>query len=99
MNRKLHQHRLNYVITQKPKIADKRQKILLTSEVNNNLSAVEKIANVKQVFDALGIPAITRQEINNYSNMAFNFLDKVNVQDFRKSELRSLAEELIQRIK
>ncbi len=75
------------------------QSRILNQKAGNKISGSEKIEKVKKVFNDLDIPAITRSEINRYSDLAFDFLDLVNVEDSQKSELRLLANELTTRIK
>jgi geranylgeranyl diphosphate synthase type II len=79
--------------------ANSEQAKVLNQKIGNNLSCKEKIEKVKNIFNDLDIPSITRQEINRYSNLAFNFLDLVKVEEQRKCELRLLAKELTERIK
>ncbi len=71
---------------------------VLMQEVDAGFSGKEKIEKVKNIFDELNIPSITRNEIIKYSERAFGYFDKVNVLDSRKYELRKVAKELTDRI-
>ncbi len=57
----------------------------------------EKIQAVKNIYDALKIPAAAEKKINQYFSKGFASLDKLNVPPLLKETLRSFTENLIAR--
>ncbi len=80
-------------------LADSKQSGLLKQLVNFKGNDFEKVEKVKKIYHDLDIPAITRNEIYRYSNLAYSFLKLVNVEEYRKSELNNLVTEMIDRVK
>lgn len=57
----------------------------------------EKVPAVTRIYNELGIPEMAKQRINEYTQQALEHLDAVNISDERKSELRSLALQMLNR--
>ncbi len=57
----------------------------------------EKIAAVTHIYNALGIKEICEEKIKEYTQMALAGLDKVQVEESRKTELRALVHSLMTR--
>lgn len=59
----------------------------------------EKIKAVTDIFNQLGIKDICIQEIEKHQKLAFEYLNKISIPDFRKEPLAKLANELMDRKK
>jgi geranylgeranyl diphosphate synthase type II len=59
----------------------------------------EKIREVTRIFDKLNLRELTSEKIDYYFSRGLEFLDKLPVPDSRKSELRNLVSELLDRKK
>ncbi len=57
----------------------------------------EKINTAKQIFLASGSAEATKKEIQNYTSMAFQVLNKLNISQESKEALRSFGEQLMNR--
>jgi geranylgeranyl diphosphate synthase, type II len=62
---------------------------------NNNRD--EKISTVKSIYDKLNIKELTQNKILELTQKANNHLNQVQAENFKKTELKSLAEKLINR--
>ncbi len=76
-----------------------KREILRTTYKDASLSAEEKIARVKAVYDALDIRRITEQQISTRFERAISILDSLSVGEEAVSEMRSFALSLIGRTK
>ncbi|MEI6899801.1 MAG: polyprenyl synthetase family protein [Bacteroidota bacterium] len=56
-----------------------------------------KVEKVKKVFDDLGIANFTMQEIDGYFSKAIYFLDAIQIDGQRKTDLRNMAASLLNR--
>ena len=80
--------------------ADETQREVLRQTYKDaELSASEKIARVRAVFDALDVPRLTEQQISLRFDRALATLDGLNVADDRKEPLREYARSLMGRKK
>jgi len=59
----------------------------------------EKVEAVKKIYDALDIPALTRQKMNDYFQTGMQYLQQINVDESRKEVLHDFAEWLMAREK
>ena len=57
----------------------------------------EKINKVRDIFNKLGVVEDMKTEINRYYKLALASLDKVNVEEDKKVDLKTFAQKLIQR--
>jgi geranylgeranyl diphosphate synthase, type II len=57
----------------------------------------KKVKAVKEIYDALNIPASTEKKINQYFNKGFAALAQLNVDESRKQALATFAKDLIAR--
>ena len=57
----------------------------------------EKINAVTSIFNSLDVLRYAKEEVNNYYQKAFDFLDKINVQEFKKTKLKSFVNSLMLR--
>ena len=67
---------------------------LFTSNLENN---TEKIETVKNIFNATGASAATRQAIQDYTLKAFETLQHITIDNEKKDKLRSFGENLMGR--
>ena len=56
-----------------------------------------KIEAVKNLFESSGAAELTRQEIEKYTNKAFDVLDKIEIAEEKKIPLRQFGEMLMNR--
>jgi geranylgeranyl diphosphate synthase type II len=57
----------------------------------------EKVKSVKEIYDSLGIPALTSKKINHYFRKGFRSLDSLSIPEQSKKSLRIFTEALIER--
>lgn len=75
-------------------IADKKNlKDLYTAETSSN----NKVKEVTRIFKNNNISEITIQEIENYTNKAFQILDKLSISDEKKALLKNFGISLMKR--
>ena len=75
-------------------IADKEKlRNLYTSKNNND----HKIKEVTEIFKSNNISVITIQEIESYTNKAFEILEKLSISDEKKAILKSFGNSLMKR--
>ncbi len=75
-------------------IADKEKlRDLYTSKNNND----HKIKEVTEIFKSNNISVITIQEIESYTNKAFQILDKLSISDDKKAILKNFGNSLMKR--
>ncbi len=60
-------------------------------------AGAEKIRAVTDIYNSLGIPQLTLQKIDHYFNEALLLLDKIDIDESRKAELRRYADSLLHR--
>lgn len=65
----------------------------------NNFDPQKKVKAVSNIYENLGIPAHTNEEIKNYFADGFNSLERLNCSDSKKVVLKSFTEWLINREK
>jgi len=56
-----------------------------------------KIEAVKALFESSGAAKLTRKEIQNYTDMAFEILEKIELSELKKEPLREFGEMLMER--
>jgi len=56
-----------------------------------------KIEAVKALFESSGAAKLTRKEIQNYTDMAFEILEKIKLSELKKEPLREFGEMLMER--
>ena len=74
------------------------------AELKNQINAIEfkpekKIKAVRNIYDKLAAKKITEKNINEFFEFAFKFLDKVNIDEKRKTELKKFTKKIIHRVK
>jgi len=78
--------------------ASKEDKILLEDLFSKNLDDnTNKIEVVKQLFTSTGATTLTKQEIEHYTNKAFQVLDTLNIPSNKKDMLKLFGENLMRR--
>lgn len=77
---------------------DEELKTLKTLLFDKHIENEKKIQAVTQVYNKINIKQIVEVRIEQLNQDALNFLEKVNVDKNKKSELQALAEKLINRI-
>jgi geranylgeranyl diphosphate synthase type II len=78
---------------------ESKREILRNTYKDASLSAEEKIARVKAVYDALDIRRITEQQISTRFERAISILDSLSVGETAVAEMREFALSLIGRTK
>jgi geranylgeranyl diphosphate synthase type II len=64
----------------------------------NEFNRVEKIKMVTGIYDKLKIKELVQNQIMSLNNAALEYLNQIDVADDKKSELKKLAEKLVNRI-
>lgn len=64
-----------------------------------DFSAEEKIASVKEIYQALGVDNLSQTRAESFSQDAFSHLAKLNIQDEKKQRLKTLVSDLLKRDK
>lgn len=64
----------------------------------NEFNRVEKIEKVTGIYDKLNIKELVQNKIMVLNNSALEYLNQIDVADHKKSELKKLAEKLVNRI-
>jgi geranylgeranyl diphosphate synthase, type II len=79
-------------------LADAKQKTTLEDWLTRQEYVVdEKVKAVRQVYDEIGIKALTTQKMNDYFDAAFDLLEKIDADEMAKSVLKKFAAELMNR--
>jgi geranylgeranyl diphosphate synthase type II len=63
----------------------------------NNISNDEKIEQIKKIFDELEIKQLADTRINHYFKTAMEYLDKIDINQYRKENIIKFTNELIDR--
>jgi geranylgeranyl diphosphate synthase, type II len=64
---------------------------------DEDIPSIQKIEKVKEIYSNLNIREKTREQIDIYYNNALECLQKINVEESRKEELKKLAKQLLGR--
>lgn len=65
----------------------------------NDYNETKKIETVKEIYSDLGIDKIVLNKAKDYSDLAFEYLDIINVDETKKMLLKELGNKLLKRIK
>ena len=77
---------------------DPEQKKILDYWIEEkSFDPAEKVREVKNVYNAVGIPEFTRQKMDTYFSHGMEMIDKIQVQDPEKELLRKFLQALINR--
>lgn len=79
--------------------SEQQREVLRTTHLRNDLTDEQKIATVKAIYDELGAPALTEQQINLRISRAVSILDTLDVPVERTACLREYFESLVGRRK
>ena len=79
--------------------SEQQREVLRTTHLRNDLTDEQKIATVKAIYDELGVPALTEQQINLRISRAVSILDTLDVPAERTACLREYFESLVGRRK
>lgn len=79
--------------------SEQQREVLRTTHLRNDLTDEQKIATVKAIYDELGAPALTEQQINLRISRAVSILDTLDVPAERTACLREYFESLVGRRK
>ena len=79
--------------------SEQQREVLRTTHLRNDLTDEQKIAMVKAIYDELGVPALTEQQINLRISRAVSILDTLDVPAERTACLREYFESLVGRRK
>jgi len=94
------ENKKTFLLIKALELAKGQQVITLQNAFNNRFFDVaDKVKQVRQVYDELNISQIAQASISSYSEKAFGFLDSVLVPEERKTILRQIALELMNREK
>lgn len=66
--------------------------------ISNDIDREEKVTAVTTIYNSLKIKEIVQKRIQKLNEIALDYLNQVSVLDTKKSELKKLAEKLINRI-
>lgn len=66
--------------------------------ISNDIDREEKVTAVTAIYNSLKIKEIVQKRIQKLNEIALDYLNQVSVLDTKKSELKKLAEKLINRI-
>jgi geranylgeranyl diphosphate synthase type II len=69
------------------------EELLKTKSINDS----DKVKNVKKIFDELELKQLAESKVNYYFNKAMEFLDKIDIQQYRKENIIRFVNELIDR--
>lgn len=85
-----------FLLLKLQELVSKEDHIKLTEQfTNKNLE--DKIKNITDLYHSYKIRELATQEMKSYLDKAFTALNKITVQESRKSEIITLAEELMNR--
>ena len=76
---------------------EEQREVLRTTHLRKDLSDAEKIATIKSLYDALGVPERVERQIAQKFQKAIAILDNLSVDVERTAELRKYAENLVGR--
>lgn len=94
------ENKKTFLLVKAMELANEKQAICLKQLIQGNYTEPsDKINRVKKIFEELNIPQITHNQITEYANKAFAYLDLVKVSDDRKIFLREVAKDLMERDK
>jgi geranylgeranyl diphosphate synthase type II len=65
--------------------------------LSNMTNEAEKIEGVRQIYNELGIPALSDAIKTKHQNLAFSKLNQISMPDERKAYLRRVADEMLGR--
>lgn len=87
-----------YMLINALQLAKGKQATELASWIcNTDAKREEKVSAVTRIYNELGIPELAKQRINEYTQQALEHLDAVSISNERKTELRSLALQMLNR--
>ena len=78
---------------------EEQREVLRTTHLRTDLTDEQKIAAVKEVYDAVGAPQMTEQQIAVRISRALSILDTLSVPASRLEHMRSYVESLVGRKK
>jgi geranylgeranyl diphosphate synthase type II len=81
------------------KADDKNKKLLLQWLSRKDFDDEDKIKEIKKIYNTLEIDKLTLQRAKEYSDKAFGYLEKINVEEQKKSSLIELIKQLLERDK
>ena len=76
---------------------EEQREVLRTTHLRDDLSDAEKIAEIKTLYEELGVPERVEQQISQKFQKALSILDTLEVPQERTVELRHYAENLVGR--
>ena len=78
---------------------DSQKTALLQLLENENIDPTEKIAEVKSIYDEIGIKKLAEEKMKKFFDKAFNYLDRMEEPAESLAELREFAKTIIEREK
>ena len=78
---------------------EQQREVLRTTHLRKDLTDEQKISMVKAIYDELGAPAMTEQQINLRISRAVSILDTLDIPAERTACLREYFESLVGRRK
>ena len=76
----------------------KKAKQLEALYINNTVQADEKVALVKKLFIESGAPTLLKNQVNNYTEAAFDLIPKLHIARDHKLVLKHLGQRLMKRV-
>lgn len=77
--------------------SDDEKSSLLALMANTSISHAEKVERVKSIFNTSKASDATQVAVKDFTNKAFNVLEKLNISDDKKQVLRLFGEQLMNR--
>ncbi len=87
------------MITAMSRASEQERETLRSTHLDTRLSANEKIAKIKALYDHLNVPHLTRQQISLRFERALSTLDNLGIDDAKLVNMREFARSLINRKK
>ncbi len=92
------QNKKTYLMLKALEVANNEQKRAIYSLMDNKtIEDSDKVSQVKSIYNHLNIKALSSKKKNEFQTAAFQHLDAISVNEARKSILRNLAKDLLER--
>jgi geranylgeranyl diphosphate synthase type II len=94
------ENKKTYLLIKALELANPEQKKELLHWIEAvDFATEDKIASVKEIYQALGVDKLTQIKAENFSQDAFSHLAKLNIPDEKKQRLKTLVSDLLKRDK
>ncbi|MGE4287527.1 MAG: polyprenyl synthetase family protein [Salinivirgaceae bacterium] len=94
------ENKKTYLLIKALELANPEQKKKLIRWIEAvDFTAEDKIASVKEIYQALGVDKLSQNRAESFSQDAFSHLAKLNIPDEKKQRLKTLVSDLLKRDK